>query len=317
MLDIPTKGFAPSINKHNVRLGCMCDWIEGCVTFATERLSLSDIVDSLCENGIYRSQDFAEEHVGNAFMELSRRAGCLGNCAPYDIRPTGLFRLREWEHVPAFAFCLMLSLQVLYRGSFRKSLRDDYAEQGLLFERLTVASLERLGWITHSTGWSKHASQTIRHRVEALATHLGEASRPEGIDRWTEDHAKDGGLDVVCHFGFTDRWSGRPLLCVQCASGEDWKGKRATPNLDLWEKLLDVATRPRRGISIPFALLRDDFRRAANYDGLCLLLDRHRLCAPRKNMEADWLPEDLANALNTWTRARIGVLPLADATATS
>jgi hypothetical protein len=317
MFDIPTKGFGVSDKKHNVELDCMCDWIEGCITFSADTLSLSEIVDSLCENGIYRSQDFAKEHVTNAFTELSRRAACLGHGAPYVVHSTRLARLHQWEDVPAFAFCLMLSLQVLYRDDFLRTFGSDYTEQGLLFERLTVASLERLGWATHSTAWSKHASQTIRDRVEALATHLGEPSRPEAIGRWTEDHVKDGGLDVVCHLGFADRWSGRPLLCVQCASGENWKEKRATPNLELWEKLLDVATRPRRGISIPFALLADDFRRAANYDRLYLVLDRHRVCAPTSDVEANWLPDALADDLNAWTKSRIQVLPLADVATTS
>jgi hypothetical protein len=248
----------------------MCDWIEGCVSFSAETLSLSEIVDSLCENGIYRSQDFAKEHVANAFTELSRRAACLCAGAPYEIRTARVVRLHQWGEVPAFAFCLMLSLQVLYRSCFRAKFGSDYTEQGVLFERLTVASLERLGWTAHSTAWSKQASQTIRQRVEALAGHLGEPSRADGIDRWTDENVKDGGLDVVCHVGFTDRWSGRPLLFVQCASGENWRDKRATPSLDLWDKLLDVATRPRRAISIPFALLADEFRRAANYDALYL-----------------------------------------------
>lgn len=317
MLDIPTKGFGISVNKHNVELGCMCDWIEGCITFSADAISLSEIVDSLCENGIYRSQDFAKEHVGNAFTELTRRAGCLGQGAPYQVQSLRLVRLHEWEDVPAFAFCLMLSLQLLYHDSFRKKSGSDYTQQGLLFERLTVASLDRLGWTTHSTAWSKQASQSIRQRVEALAGHLREPHRADAIDRWTEEDAKDGGLDVVCHLGFADHWPGRPLLYVQCASGENWREKRATPNLALWGKLLDVATSPRRGISIPFALLEDEFRKAANYDKLYLVLDRHRLCVPRNDVEANWLPGDLVNDLNAWTQSRIEALPLADATTMS
>ena len=312
MLDTPQQGFGISVRKHNVGLDCMCDWIEGCITFSADRLSQSDIVASLCDSGTYRSQDFAKEYIGNAFVELSRRTACLGRVAPYEIKSNRLVQRHQWKDAPAFAFCLMLSLQVLYRSHFRM-FGSDYTEQGVLFERLTVASLERLGWTTHSTAWSKEASQNFRDRVEALAEHLGEASRSDGIDKWANDVANDGGLDVVCHFAFADRWSGRPLLYVQCASGGNWQDKRATPNLDLWEKLLDVATRPRRGISIPFALLADDFRKAANYDNLSLMLDRHRLCAPRSDVKTNWLSNDLAKALNAWTQSRIEALPLADA----
>ena len=149
MLDMPNKGFAVSISKHNVELDCMCDWIEGCITFAIDTLSVSEIVDSLVEHNIYRNQDFAKEHIGNAFTELSRRCSCLGKTAPYRVQHNRLVRLNEWVDAPAFAFCLMLSLQVLYRVRFIEKYGSDYTEQGLLFERLSVASLERLGWTTH------------------------------------------------------------------------------------------------------------------------------------------------------------------------
>lgn len=151
MLDIPTKGFAQS----NVKLGCMCDWIEGCVTFTSDRVSLSEIVDILRENDIYPSQDEAKRYVGDAFTELSRRANCLGKSASYQVASSRIIRLKRWREVPAFAFCLMLSLQVFYCGSFRKKFGKDYTEQGLLFERLTLASLECLGWKTFSMAWSK------------------------------------------------------------------------------------------------------------------------------------------------------------------
>jgi hypothetical protein len=311
MLDIPSTGFPRSVKVHNVELDCMCDWIEGCITFCDDTISVSDIVDSLCENNVYDEQDFAKQHVDNAFRELTRRASCLDNAGSYEVQHLRLRRRKRWDEVPAYSFCLMLSLRVLYRSRFRQF--GNYTDQGLLFERLTAESLGRLGWVAHSTAWSRQATDGFRKRVEDLATHLGEACLAHQLDKWADEHAKDGGLDIVCHLPFPDRWSGRPLLYVQCASGEDWKDKRATPNLSLWQKLLDTATHPRRGIAIPFALLNDDFRRAANYDDLSLLLDRHRLCAPQSGIEEDWLSPGLAADLNAWTGARITDLSLADA----
>ncbi len=177
-----------------------------------------------------------------------------------------------------------------------------------MFKRLTMEALAQLGLKTYSAGWSKTNAQSIETNVEALAKHLGEPINDGAHKRWTPTHAKDGGLDVVCHLSFTDGWAGRPLFYVQCASGEDWKIKRATPNLALWDKLLDLVTRPTRGIAIPFALLADQFRRDALYDHLSIFLDRHRLTSPVDGIDASWLSNGLVKDLHRWTKKRLDVL---------
>lgn len=312
MLTTPVKGFARSVNAHNVRLDVLADWIEGCITFDDEVLSQSDIVDVLLEDGIYDSQDFAKTRVGDAYLELKRRSHILGEVCPFSVHGLNVNRLRQWQETPSYSFCLMLSLQVSYRDRFKK-LKPDYSEQGILFERLTSESLSRLGWKVHLTGWSKKATASIRNRLEALSEHLGEPSRTEAIGRWTAKNAKDGGLDIACYVPFADGWSGRPLYLVQCASGDDWEEKRHTPNLRLWDKLLDMATAPSRGLSIPFALSMEDFRKAANYEHLALLLDRHRICAPVEGTDGKWMSKSLLEDLNKWTNAHLKALLTAKA----
>jgi hypothetical protein len=117
--------------------------------------------------------------------------------------------------------------------------------------------------------------------------------------------------DVVCHFPFPDGWGGRPRYLVQCASGENWKGKKATPKVALWEKLIDFTTKPLRGIAMPFALLEDEFRREANDDLLALLLNRHRLGALPQSGPGSWPDAMLRRDLNSWTQPRAIALPLA------
>jgi hypothetical protein len=89
------------------------------------------------------------------------------------------------------------------------------------------------------------------------------------------------------------------------ASGENWKEKRSTPDIALWDKLLDFATRPSRGLSIPFVLLAKDFRRTANVENRALVLDRHRLSAPSGTTRKSWLSKALTRDLNNWTQARL------------
>ena len=236
MLTPPSKGFAVSVKEHNVKIGAMAEWLEGCITFSEKEITKIDVKDILHEEGYYHSQDFAQERVDDVWKELKRRQKCLGPAGTFKVEPARLIRNGRWQDSPAYSFCLMLSLQTSYRESFFDKSGSDYTKQGELFERLTAEALETLGWRTHSTAWSHAASNSIADKVEALALHLGEPHRPDAIDQWTEERAKDAGLDVVCDLPFTDGWAGRPLFFVQCASGENWMDKRHTPNIQQWMK---------------------------------------------------------------------------------
>lgn len=146
-----------------------------------------------------------------------------------------------------------------------------------------------------------------------MAAHLNESARRDAIPNWTSEWAKDVGLDVVCHMPFPDKRSGRPVLYVQCASGENWEGKRGTPNIRQWDQILELVTKPTRGISVPFVFLEPEFRRAATYDELSLFLDRHRLSAPVKwnSQRSTWVSTQLRTELNNWTKSRLAALSLA------
>lgn len=319
MLLPPIKGIAPMDGVEartrprkpgdaQVKIDALADWIEGCITFVDEEISQSDVADVLVENNIYQDQDEAKFKLSDAWRELRRRESCLGAACPYMMKSMRITRQKSWKRTPAYSFCLMLSLQVAYRSSLKVPFGMDYNEQGLLFERLTAEVLEARGWSTYSTGWSKCGTDSMLDKVQGLAAHLGEACRPSAVDRWSDEHAKDGGLDVVCHLPFADSQSGRPILYVQCASGAYWMSKRSTPNLRLWEKLLDLSTEPRRAIAIPFVLLPDEFRKVANWDALALLLDRHRISSSFGPDRFPSLTRELAASLNRWTDDRLKIL---------
>ena len=85
MLIPPTRGFAISVNRHNVELDALVDWLEACVTFADDEISQSDVADILMEEGKYRNQDFAKERIADAWLELQRRSECLGEAGAYKV----------------------------------------------------------------------------------------------------------------------------------------------------------------------------------------------------------------------------------------
>jgi hypothetical protein len=310
MLRIPDHGFRPSVKEHNVQLDTMADWIEGSVAFSDEAISWSDVADALKENNIYRNEDFAFEHIANVWAELDRRQRTLGAAAPYVAHGKRISRSKDWADLPAYGFCLMLSLQLHYSGWTSENFGGDYTAQGELFEQVTAESLTALGWRAHRTGWSKTNVESLTEIVFDVSSHLSEEARPEAIQVWTEEKAKDAGLDIVCSRAFTDGWGGRPLYLLQCASGGNWEGKLASPDLRIWDKLIDFTNQPLRGFAMPFALLKDEFRRSAGRDGMGLFLDRHRLMAPAFDDGTNWLTAPLTHDLLNWTRPRVERLPL-------
>ena len=275
----------------------LADWIEGSALFGETRVSTSDIKDALCEHQVYSSQDFAAEFVGDLWAELRRRIERSGLTA-LAIDARGIEPAHSWQDSPAHAFCLILALRDWY-----SHINGAYTEQGELFEKLTERSLHARGWRLLRTGWSSTKVNQLTATVTAISSHLGEPQISGGIGRWTTPAAKDAGLDLVCDRPFSDDRGGRPLFFVQCASGANWNDKVHTPDLRLWEKLIDFSNGPVRGFALPYVLPDDEFRRTASrVNGM--VLDRLRLVG-FSDESADWLTPEFRANLIAWARPRI------------
>ena len=309
MLDIPTVGFARSIKEHNVDLDALCDWIEGNVLFEGEELSESNVVDVLCENEVYDSQQFAWEIVGDAWRELARRIGWLNAGSPLTFKGRRLSRVQDWTEVPAHSFCLCLAYAKFY-PAWAASFGSNYTAQGEYFEALTVESLGKHfpNWKIHLTGWSRTNTKKLAGVVEDVAAALGE---PIGnLKKWTSASANEAGLDIVCHRSFEDTRPSAPVLLVQCASGKHYEGKLHTPNLRIWCRIVEFTCKPSKAFSTPFALENDEFTQVTNLvNGM--VLDRYRLLAPGRT-DRNWLSARLSADILAWATPRIGDLPRLD-----
>lgn len=307
MLALPTRGLHSTSEEHRLDITAICDWIEGSMMFQVdETLSLPEIVDVLVENESVKNQETAWIAVNDAVGELQRRAGWLGSGRAVDIQENRLRRILTWRQSVAHAFCLMLSFAQWYPDWARPFGRN-YSEQGELFELLTQEAIRRLlpGWEAHITGWSRTQTKELSKIVTQVAGWLLDS--PLNLDPWTKKTAKDEGLDIVCYFSFPDGRPNFPAYFFQCASGGDWEGKRHTPSLETWKKIIDFTVAPRKAFSIPHALLYDDFRRHGNFvNGL--FLDRYRLLLPNRE-DPNWLSVDLRRRLVAWMKPRITTLP--------
>ena len=306
MLSLPITGISRSIKKHNIDLSIMCDWIEGCVLFGDDDLSQIDIADTLMEEQIYDNHDMCLEMVSNAWSEIKRRQYWIGEESPYSFATSGITRTCEWKKVPAYSFCLLLSLAVLYRD-WAKQFGRDYTKQGQFFEELTKESLgcQFKDWKFYLTGWARTRTYSLNKIVKEIADQLGESVGD--LSRWTGQNQKDAELDMLCYRPFKDGRVGIPVYLMQCASGSNWDGKLHTPRIELWTKIIDFASKPKKAFATPFAMTDDVFiRKCVLVDGM--LIDRYRILAACRGKKK-WLSDELSKKLIHWAKPRIRKLP--------
>jgi hypothetical protein len=308
MLVLPQVGMArPTESEHKVEMDTLCDWVEGSLAFTKlDFISGSDIVDVLTEEEIYEDQDFAWDLVDNCFAELRRRQQCLSASSPFQVSGDKIVRTKQWEEVPAYAFCLTLACAKWY-PKWSKTLGKNYTKQGQLFEQVAEMALAKLlpGWKVHRAGWSPDNAAKIKTVVSTVARMLRE---PEGeLEPWVSKQANEAGLDIVCCRPFDDSRPGFPTIFVQCASGKHHEHKLGTPNMKEWGKIICfTAVLPQRSFVTPFVFTDMEFKRVSNkVDGL--LLDRVRLLSAGNDGGA-WLSDDLNTHLREWVTPRIAKL---------
>jgi len=306
MLALPITGISRSLKKHNIDLSILCDWIEGSVLFEDGELSQIDIADTLMEEQIYDEHDLCMEMISNAWSEIRRRQYCIGEESPYSFASGGITRTCEWTAVPAYSFCLLVSLAALYRD-WAKQFGCDYTKQGQFFEELTKESLayQFKDWKFYLTGWARERTQKINKIVQEIARQLGESVG--NLPRWTSQTQKDAGLDMLCYRPFKDGRVGVPVYLMQCASGSNWDEKLHTPRLELWTKVIDFASKPKKAFATPFAMTDDVFiQKCLLVDGM--FIDRYRILSASEGKQA-WLSNKLRNRLINWARPRVKKLP--------
>ena len=97
---------------------------------------------------------------------------------------------------------------------------------------------------------------------------------------------------------------------MQCGSGGNWDGKLHTPNLRVWTKIVQWASKPKKAFATPYALSDEDFIEDCNLvNGL--FLDRYRLLSCDQG-NPDWVSADLKADIVAWLEPRIQLLPQAD-----
>ncbi len=308
MLEFPIKVTNTDLPGELVAIPLLCDWIEASVLFQKSReLGDAELVDVLMDEDVCDVQADAWTIKADAWNELRRRQrGMTSGTYPFFIPAARLKRRADWSEVPAYSFCLMLSLSVLYK-KWAATFGSDYTVQGELFELLTEQSLKAslATWEIHRTGWS--GSQT-RHLAEIVKNVAARVKEPVGnIARWTRPKAKEAGLDILCYRPYHDDRGSLPVFLMQCSSGRDFEDKLQTPDLKVWGRIVEFTSNPRRAFATPRSFSEHDFSMHANtVDGL--FLDRYRLLAASLH-NPRWMSNDLKQRIVRWLRPRVKALP--------
>ena len=307
MLILPECGLIRSVKVHRSNAHAFVDWVEASTLFLGEASYTPQLLDMLIENEIYEEQDFAWEFIDQCTSIIEKRMARMGMGYPICIENDKIAAKSDWTDFPAYSFCLFSSLSILYPKWKSELLGGDYTTQGEIFEKLSQESIKIIfpGWVVNNTGWSKtntvNIISIVGHIAEWLNEQIGETRR------WTKETAKEAGLDLVSYRPFSDANPGVPVYLWQCASGNNWKTKRKTPDLDLWTRIISWTVNPSKGMTIPFALPDDEMvQEGAIVAGL--LLDRHRLLEPGRN-NADWISAALRDEIVDWLNPYIAQTP--------
>jgi len=308
MLALPEFGMSRSVGMHNVRLSVLCDWVEASVLFSDNSISKSSVVDALLENEVYDSQDFASEIVENAWNVLSARVNYLKSPLGLSVVGNRISKKDVWSQFPAYGFCMALACADLY-PTWAKNWHTPHSVQGDYFEELAAESFQMnlTGWTIKRVGWSPTNPVKLKTTIHALISDLHEVEGAE-LDVHVQSNANELGLDLLAYYPFKDAQASSVVILIQCASGRDWVGKRHTPSLEIWKKVVNFNSQPLKGFVMPFAFAeQSEFRRQTTAVG-GMFVDRNRLLRAFPQ-HGNSVSSSLNAKLVAWSSVEIARLP--------
>ena len=116
MIQIPELRFGRSINKSNVSVNALGDWLEANLVFGEEPVTKSAVVDLLVKNNICAEggQDLAHSIAADGWTELKQRSRWGGLSERFEMSRTQISEDILWMDSIARSFFLLLSLLKIF-----------------------------------------------------------------------------------------------------------------------------------------------------------------------------------------------------------
>ena len=265
----------------------LADWVElACLFSDSSEVSFEDICETIHSAGLVEIDPEDEEDpisliCENIFRKLTFRSNSLACSYPFQVEKEMIVRRSIWEENLCFTALLLADMLRFYEFE-REFIKYSKVKFTYNFEKIVEACASsichsksvRFGWPRDKhLGWPTDIADRVNFMSEKLDL------KSKGWDR-TQSKDKDIGLDVVARWRLSDDFPGQLILLIQCATGDNWKGKKGEPSLATWSNIVDWKARVVRGIAFPWridiganalARISDEFE--------ALILDRFRLLA--------------------------------------
>lgn len=243
-------------------------------------------------NGEERERDYEADKgdllIGDTIAEIDRRFSILGDAYPFQRKGRVLALKKGSENCVPYLFCLLVADREYYSPSDPVSAR--------LFEHLVTQALAAyMGGKAIRFGSPRDTMPSgVNDAINELSRLIGDERIGEYPVNATD---KDLGLDVVGWHDFPDKRKSKLEVFMQCATGDDWEGKRCQCDLSEWQGILFCTNDRLRGLAIPYVVADEREWKRAIY-GL-LFMDRVRISSA---INAGDLPE---RTWADWCKARI------------
>ena len=259
----------------------LADWAELQILYTGEQhISLEYIRTELDIEGLefgdvgegdFGSHERSERLISQVVREFERRESNAGNGYPF--RCDGVFlELRSdvtrWN---PYVFCLMVCDRDFWVSGDRSP---------RIFEHVASAALGSYlqGNAVRFGSPRDTLPSDIEEALRELSCLTGDPLTVDGFPRESTD--KDLNLDVVGWRDFTDYQASKILVYMQCATGENWVGKRNELDLGtagVWSHTMRWTVPPVKALAIPYVVNPvDEWKRVT--PGL-LFFDRLRICS--------------------------------------
>lgn len=251
----------------------LADWVELQLLFVDPSSSLAKLKEAVSEDGELEDvvafdavaaditlvteerQDPSEVFAEDTLSILGWRAATIGDSYPLEVTSRDVrLKFGSWRDCLWYAFLSALSARYFY------GLPGDVGAGAKIFERVVTHALRHY-WHGESAhfGWPRAEAEEASFR--AAFPHLIKNLMHERLTRDPDEFPvsqKDLMVDVVAWRPIDGRRGQSVLLC-QCTTGDGWREKGI--HVETWEKFVDFAVRPSRGLAVPFvpAAITDAF----------------------------------------------------------
>ena len=267
--------------KKFTSIKIVADWVELNTVFNGD--TTKSELDHILNNNDFPND--TEDFINSVWRELRTRNGRYSGVLPMTIDRHEVRTNLDWEQYPEYVLMLILSLE-----------GNNWKPQvtGVLFERICKEALEEyIGGNARVVGFPEKVS------VEAICQEIQEEFIQELPARY-----KDRKLDVV-GWKKIDNRNNKLLILMQCAAGNDWRGKTAELQCEVWRDYIRFGCTPTRAFGFAHSIDDDLFFETGKEGGI--IFDRSRLFLYLSSKPHESL-EELRGDIHGWCNDRINEL---------